>query len=123
MSAQTTMFGGVRSHMELSKAHILAVDSMILWRYVGMLAWPQDLCVLYDPPTSGIAGWVILASAGWLLVAGTVYLLRKRKPMVFLAAVSFIAFLLPVLNLFPITTLMNDRYLYLPSVQWDRKMN
>jgi hypothetical protein len=116
MSAQSTMFGGLRSHLELSKIHILAVDSMILWKYIGMLVWPSDLCVLYDPPTSGIAGWVVLAVTGWLIVTAVVYRCRKNKPLVVLAAVTFIVFLLPVLNLFPITTLMNDRYLYLPSI-------
>ncbi|MCH7988068.1 MAG: hypothetical protein IID46_02835 [Planctomycetes bacterium] len=116
MSAQSTMFGGLRSHMELSKAHILAVDSIILWKYIGLLVWPSDLCILYDPPTSGIAGWVVLAVTGWLVVTGVVYRCRKNRPLVVLAAVTFIAFLLPVLNLFPITTLMNDRYLYLPSI-------
>jgi hypothetical protein len=116
MSAQSTMFGGLRSHLELSKAHILAVDSIILWQYLSMLVWPNNLCVLYDPPTSGIAGWVVLAVTGWLVVTAVVYRCRKNRPLVVLAAVAFIAFLLPVLNLFPITTLMNDRYLYLPSI-------
>ena len=116
MSAQSTMFGGLRSHLELSKIHILAVDSMILWKYIGMLVWPSNLCVLYDPPTSGIAGWVVLALTGWLVVTAVVYRRRQNRPLVVLAAVTFIAFLLPVLNLFPITTLMNDRYLYLPSI-------
>lgn len=116
MSAQSTMFGGLRSHLELSKAHILAVDSIILWQYIGMLVWPNNVCILYDPPTSGIAGCVALATTGWLIVSVVVYRCRQRKPMVVLGAVAFIVFLLPVLNLFPITTLMNDRYLYLPSI-------
>lgn len=116
MSAQTTLFGGLRGHMELSKGHILAVDTVIVWRYIGMLIQPTDLCVLYDPPTTGIANGVILASIGWLAVTALVYRLRRRNPLLVLAAVSFIGFLLPVLNLFPITTLMNDRYLYLPSI-------
>ena len=41
---------------------------------------------------------------------------RDRQPLVLFAAVSWILLLIPVLNLFPITTLMNDRYLYLPSI-------
>ena len=116
MSAQTTEFGGVRSHMGLGKVEILAVDAVILWRYVGKLINPNNLCVLYDPPISGIAVWVALAAAGWMVVAFGVSRCRKRFPLIALAAISFIAFLLPVLNLFPITTLMNDRYLYLPSI-------
>ncbi len=116
MSAQTTQLGGVRGHFGLSKAEVLAVDSVVLWRYVRMLILPTDLCVLYDPPTSGIAASVVASAIGWLLVAGAVIRWRKRYPIVALAVLTYFLFLLPVLNLFPITTLMNDRYLYLPSI-------
>jgi len=116
MSAQTTLSGGVRGHFGMNKGQILAVDTVILWRYVGMLADPHDLCVLYDPPTSGIAGLIAVAVAGWLIVGVAVFRCRRRCPLVTFAIVSFFLFLLPVLNLFPLTTLMNDRYLYLPSI-------
>jgi len=116
MSAQTSESGGVRGHLSLNKAEILAVDSVILWKYAGMLAYPRNLSVLYDPPTSGI-GWAILLSlTGWLIVAWGVWRLGKRVPLVTFAALTSLVFLLPVLNLFPLTTLMNDRYLYLPSI-------
>ncbi len=108
--------GGVRGHMAFGKAQILAVDSVILWRYVGMLLCPTDLCVLYDPASTGIALQVLLASAAWLIVAVAVVRSRKTYPLVTFATVTSVVFLLPVLNLFPITTLMNDRYLYLPSI-------
>lgn len=116
MSAQTTQMGGVRDHFTLNKAEILAVDTVILWRYVGMLIWPADLCVLYDPPTTGIAPWVALATLGWLGVAVGVFFCRRRAPLIPFAVCTFGVLLLPVLNLFPITTLMNDRYLYLPCI-------
>ena len=116
MSAQTTIVGGVRSHFALSKAQILAVDSVILWRYVGMLFWPNDLCVLYDPPTQGIAGWSLLTALGWAIVGVLLFRCRVQRPLITLAGATFFVLLLPVLNLFPITTLMNDRYLYLPSI-------
>ncbi len=116
MSAQTTELGGVRHHMSLGKADILAIDSVILWNYVGMLAYPHDLCVLYDPPTSGIAWSVFFSMLGWLVVSAALWRIRRSKPLVLLAALTSLLFLLPVLNLFPLTTLMNDRYLYLPSL-------
>jgi hypothetical protein len=116
MSAQTSVLGGVREHLHWSKARIAAVDTVVLWDYVGLLVWPHDLCVLYDPPTSGIMGAIVLASAGWLAVATSAIALRRRFPKVLLALVAFGALLFPVLNFFPITTLMNDRYLYLPSI-------
>jgi hypothetical protein len=106
----------VREHLHWSKARIAALDTVVLWDYVGLLVWPHDLCVLYDPPTSGITGAIVLASAGWLALATSAVALRRRFPQMLLALVAFGALLFPVLNFFPITTLMNDRYLYLPSI-------
>jgi hypothetical protein len=116
MSAQTSVLGGVREHLHWSKARIAAFDTVVLWDYVGLLVWPHDLCVLYNPPTSGITGTIVLASAGWLVVVTSAVALRRRFPKLLLALVAFGALLFPVLNFFPITTLMNDRYLYLPSI-------
>ncbi len=69
MSAQTSMLGGVRDHLHWSKARVAAFDTVVLWDYVGLLVWPHDLCVLYDPPTTGMAGAIALATVGWLAVA------------------------------------------------------
>jgi hypothetical protein len=71
---------------------------------------------LYDPPTTGIAGAVALSIAGWLVVAALAHCVRHRWPLVPFALLTSLLFLLPVINLFPLTTLMNDRYLYLPSI-------
>jgi len=116
MSAQHSILGGVRGHMDLSLLQILAVDSVIMWRYIGMLIWPADLCVLYDPPTSRISGLVIVSSVGWLLSGRLMWKLRKRFPMLLWSSLAFLLLLVPVLNFVRITTLMNDRYLYLPCV-------
>lgn len=116
MSAQMTMLGGVRSHFELNRLEILAVDALILWRYIGMLAWPTDLCVLYNPPTTGIWAAALLAAAGWVLVFVWCWRMRNTKPLLLFAFATWMLLLFPVLNFFPITTLMNDRYLYLPSI-------
>jgi hypothetical protein len=116
MSAQTSVLGGVRDHLQWSKARVAAFDTVVLWDYVGSLLWPHNLCVLYGPPTSGIAGEIVLASVGWLAVTAGAIRLRRRFPKFLLALVAFGALLFPVLNFFPITTLMNDRYLYLPSI-------
>ncbi len=116
MSAQTSVLGGVREHLHWSKARVAAFDMVVLWDYVGSLIWPHDLCVLYDPPTTGIAGAIALASVGWVVVAAGAWTLRRRFPLFVVGLVAFVALLFPVLNFFPITTLMNDRYLYLPSI-------
>ncbi|SFH61472.1 hypothetical protein [Planctomicrobium piriforme] len=116
MNAQVTIIGGLRSHIGMSKLQLLGVDLTLLWRYVGMLLWPSGLCVLYDPPTNGISGLIAASALGWAVVAWGLWAVRKRCPEVTLAGVSAILLLVPVLNLFPLTTLMNDRYLYLPCV-------
>jgi protein O-mannosyl-transferase len=116
MSAQGTTLGGIRSHLALSKLEILGVDSIILWRYVGMLLWPDGLSVLYNPPVSGIAGQVIFGTLAWSVFGSIVWKLRRVSPLLVLAAATWMILLLPVLNLTPLTTLMNDRYLYMPAI-------
>ena len=114
--AQNTVLGGVRGHMEFSLLHILAIDVTILWQYLGMLFCPTDLCVMYDPATSGIGLKVVYGCLAWAAVGLMFWKIRKSHPMWILAACSFLLLLFPVLNFFRITTLMNDRYLYLPSI-------
>lgn len=116
MLAQTSELGGVRGHMGMSKMEILSVDTVILSKYVQMLLWPEARSVLYDPPTSGIGGKVLISLFCWLIAAVLFQRMGKRQPLILFAGATFLLLLLPVLNLFPITTLMNDRYLYLPSI-------
>jgi len=116
MAAQHSVMGGLRGHLDLGLLDIIAVDAIILWRYIGMMVWPSELCVLYDPPTSGILGTAAIAIAGWFAVGVRLWRVRDRYPLLVWSAASFLLLLLPVLNFFRITTLMNDRYLYLPCV-------
>ncbi len=116
MSAQTTELGGVRHHLHFGKLQILMIDLVIMWRYVSMLLCPAHLSVLYDPATTNFGFAAAIAAVGWGLVATIVYRLRTKNRLIPFAAVTFLLLLVPVLNLFPITTLMNDRYLYLPTI-------
>lgn len=116
MGAQNTVLGGVRDHMSLSLLQILAVDVTILWQYIGMLVCPTNLCVMYDPPTTGIGMQVLIGSLGWVAVAAGLWRVRRSQPLWILGAFSFLLLLFPMLNFFRITTLMNDRYLYLPCI-------
>ncbi len=116
MMAQNTQLGGIREHYEFSKLKILAIDSVIIWEYVQMLLFPGELSVMYDPETTGITGAVIVSVLALGLVGYTLYRLRHKYSYMTWAVCSFIILLVPILNLFPITTLMNDRYLYLPSI-------
>lgn len=116
MLAQTSELGGVRDHFGMSKVEILSIDTVIMSKYVQMLLWPEARSVLYDPPVSGI-GWKIVVSLFcWLVAAFMFVRMGKRQPLILFAGSTFLLLLIPVLNLFPITTLMNDRYLYLPCV-------
>ena len=116
MGAQNTVLGGVRGHMEFGLLHIMAIDVTILWQYIGMLFYPTDLCVMYDPPTSGIGMQVAIGSLAWAAVGYGLWRIRKSQPLWILGSLSFLLLLFPVLNFFRITTLMNDRYLYLPCI-------
>lgn len=116
MAAQGASTGGIRSHLDLSKLEMLGIDSVILWDYVRMLFWPSRLSVLYNPPTSGISVQIAIASACWLGVGIVLWKIRNSRAWVTLAGAAWLLLLLPVLNLTPITTLMNDRYLYMPTI-------
>ena len=116
MASQHSVLGGVRGHLDYSLWHILAIDTTIMWRYIGMLCWPGQLSVLYDPPTTGITAMVVAASVAWVAVAAVIWRFRARYPLVLWGAATYLLLLFPVLNFFKITTLMNDRYLYLPSI-------
>jgi Flp pilus assembly protein TadD len=87
----------------------------VLVRYLGMLFWPANLSALYIPPIhTGIDVEVSLALllAGGLCVAG-VALFRHNRRLFFGYALFFLG-LLPVSQIVPLVTLMNDRYLYFP---------
>lgn len=116
MGAQNSMIGGVRSHMTLNLIQIVAVDVTILWKYLGMLLMPTHLCVMYDPPVSGIRMQVIVGTAGFIAIGLAVWRVRKTAPMWLAGTISILLLLFPMLNFFRITTLMNDRYLYLPCI-------
>ena len=114
--AQNSVLGGVRGHMSLGLLQIIAVDVTILWQYMAMLFCPTDLCVMYDPPTTGIWPQVLIGITGWAIVGLGLWKIRRTHPLWILGACSFLLLLFPMLNFFRITTLMNDRYLYLPSI-------
>ncbi len=116
MGAQTTIVGGIRDHIGLSKLHIIGIDSLLLFRYIAMLAWPSDLAILYDVPIDGIFWPALIATLFWLSLAALLWRYRDRMPWMTWAAAAWLLLLFPMLNFFPLTTLINDRYLYLPCV-------
>lgn len=91
--------------------------STVVVRYAGLLAWPADLSAAYAPPfrasldAASAASLALIAAAG----AAAAWLLRRR-PGTFLWLGIAVLGLLPVLQIVPLVTLMNDRYLYYPMV-------
>lgn len=83
--------------------------------YLRLIVWPVNLSVDYPTLIRSAPDATVLAAGIFLLLltAGLVRLLKQRDPRFFWAA-FFVAGLLPVAQIVPLVTLMNDRYLYVP---------
>jgi len=86
-------------------------------RYLGMIVWPTGLSSYYSPPLHKSADIYVIAAA--LVLAGVFFccnrLYRFDRRAGFWPILFFIA-LLPVSQIVPLVTMMNDRYLYFPLV-------
>jgi Tfp pilus assembly protein PilF len=87
----------------------------VLVAYAKNLLWPLGLAVAYDLPPATEMPAALVAGA-WMAI-GAAFLLAARAGLgrersFGLGVIWSAAFLLPVFNLVPIGTLMNDRYLY-----------
>jgi protein O-mannosyl-transferase len=89
----------------------------IFVRYLRMVVWPTDLCASYTLPIRTAVDLHALSSAAFFIVlfAGSACLYRFRRDLFFWFALFFIG-LIPVSQVIPILTLMNDRYLYFPMI-------
>jgi protein O-mannosyl-transferase len=87
----------------------------VLPSYFRNLCWPDALSALYMPAMKMRMDSVVAWSAlfAFFLAALGVFLFRKRRSLFFWYALFFIG-LLPVSQIVPLVTLMNDRYLYFP---------
>lgn len=89
----------------------------VLMRYLGLLFWPAALSVAYEPPImSGMNATVVASGLGVLVLLGIGCWLFTRSRRLFFWYALFFLGLLPVSQIVPITTLMNDRYLYFPML-------
>ncbi len=109
-SARLAYLGGSPAAWALTMATVLV-------RYAGLLVWPVSLSAAYDPPfraSLDAASATSLALVAAAAVAAA-WLLRRR-PRTFLWLGVAVLGLVPVLQIVPLVTLMNDRYLYYPMV-------
>ena len=114
-SAQT-LGGGTSYHGGSAYATFLTMLPIVV-TYLRMVIWPSGLSAFYDPPIKTgidlqVAGAAVLCL---LLLAVGMGLYRHRRESFFWFALFFIG-LVPVLQIVPIVTLMNDRYLYFPML-------
>lgn len=89
----------------------------VLPRYLRLLFWPTDLSAVYLPPIRN--SFDLAVAASFALLAALVLvgvLLARRAPRLFFWYGLFFLGLLPVSQIVPQATLMNDRYLYVPMV-------
>ncbi len=89
----------------------------VLIRYLMMVIWPGNLSAFYDPPIKTRVDLEVAWAAFFLalLCIGGWVLYRRRRDLFFWSALFFVG-LLPVIQIVPLVTLMNDRYLYFPML-------
>lgn len=87
----------------------------VLALYLKLLIWPTGLSAMYDPAIRTGIDWSVAGGGGLLVLAaaGGVLLFQKNRRLFFWYGLFFLG-LLPVSQIVPISTLMNDRYLYFP---------
>jgi protein O-mannosyl-transferase len=91
----------------------------VMARYLGLLVWPAKLSADYSYAEIPLAHGAASDWIAWIVVAAViaaVIVLRRNRVVVFVAGFAALA-LLPTANLlFPIGTIMAERFLYLPAI-------
>jgi tetratricopeptide (TPR) repeat protein len=92
----------------------------VIGKYLGLLIWPARLSCDYSWSQIPLAGGSALDFAWWLLPAAAIgvaaVLLRRNRTGLWIAGAAILVFL-PTSNLlFPIGTIMAERFLYLPAI-------
>lgn len=89
----------------------------VLTDYARLIIWPANLSIIYTPEivtTPTITSYSMIAVL-ILIAAACVYVYRRERSLLFGICLFFIG-LLPVSQLIPLVTLMNDRYLYISMI-------
>jgi len=116
---QVPDYGGGRVSYPDNLALIPMTMLPVLASYLSKLVWPSpaSLSIMYFPPMRyNIDAPVVISSLlGILLLLLALYLYRKNRACLFWYTLFFLG-LLPVSQVIPLVTLMNDRYLYFPML-------
>jgi tetratricopeptide (TPR) repeat protein len=109
--------GGTTSYYGGTPLATLFTMLPVFVRYLGLTLWPTNLSAVYSPLIrTGIDLEVALSALILLLVVSFGIFLFHRKRDLFFWFLLFFIGLLPVSQIVPFVTLMNDRYLYLPMM-------
>ena len=85
--------------------------------YLRMIVWPTGLSALYEPAIHNSFDFSVLTAA--LILGGITFLLYRicsyDRRLAFWPLFTIVA-ILPVSQIVPLVTLMNDRYLYFPMI-------
>ena len=95
----------------------IAVAMQIPFFYLKQTVFPANISAFYvdDFSRSLSSPGPLLAALALVMLAGLVWLLRRKLPEVTIGFGWFIITLLPVSNLFATSPVVADRYLFLPS--------
>lgn len=108
---------GLQNYFQKLLWHRLPTASVAAMHYFGLWLWPFGLSVRHlTPPVLGFS-WSALSGVVVTLaaLAGTAWSWKKSKYIFFGAAWFFIAYA-PTSNIIPMSTVVAERYLYLPSI-------
>ena len=107
--------GGIVNYPDESAFGIFITMLTVFADYARMAVWPTKLSIYYYTPVkTGVDLSVALAAIFMILAGiGFAYLFRKDKRTFFWAALIPVG-ILPVSQIIPLSTMMNDRYLYFP---------
>jgi protein O-mannosyl-transferase len=111
------MGGGIIDYFDGNTSARILTMFTVLTNYLRILIWPTYLSLIYIfIIKTGIDAEVVFSLLVILvLISAGVYLLRKER-VLFFGFALFILGLVPVSQIVPLTTLMNDRYLYFPML-------
>jgi len=118
INTQSAEFQGGRTSYHGGSLYATLLTMLpVLIRYMIMVLWPVSLSAYYSPPIKTYmdleVAWAAFVLALFCLMG--VMLFRRKRQMFFWFALFFIC-LVPVSQVVPIVTLMNDRYLYFPML-------
>jgi tetratricopeptide (TPR) repeat protein len=116
--SQSSEFGGGRGgHPGGSALSTLYTMAPVFLDYGRLLVWPASLSAIYRPAvrTTADATVVVAFLALLLAVLLLVWLCRRHRNLFFWALLAVFGFV-PVAQIVPLVTFMNDRYLYFPLV-------